>query len=676
MRSVLKYTAIYAALCLAFLTSASATADKAVAQAYQRPVLFTGELQAVDSVPIIIPTSNVSPVPLRYFVPEGSKVKTGEVILRIDSQGDTDIERLELEMVQNRERGLREAADLDVKTIEAERALITAQAALAKAKIDAVLPKAQISALDYDKYQGELDRATRDFAVKQKALENAKDTVKRKLDDSELAVKRLQIQIAFAKVQVAQSEVRASRDGVVIHGYDDWNGKRLDEGGHAQIGSVAGQIIGAGKLNVVAWVLEADRPFLHPGQELHLRFDAIPNSFSKGVIERIASAPEARAIWGKGRYFKTEIRLSDNLTYELQQGMSVAIETIKVQKSPVSKDSSSSQKADKVPSKITHSPSTTTKELTAPELTLEGEVLSRQSQVISPPTIRNVWNYNLVMLAAEGSHVKVGEPVAIFEANDAKTKLDTHRSSLKEKQRSIEKTTLDHAEAAKAADLAVNEAKSNAEKALRKASLPKELVKRIDYDKLVIERDLFTQLARLSERQRDAQQRARTAELRGLKSEIAQLQQTIAVLEKGLNGLTVIAPRAGTVVHNVGFDDEKFAVGSRVFMGAAVANLADPEKIYVAAKVPEAQVSLVKLGQLVSVTTPGSNTQIAAKISGFGPVFHGKSANQPMIVRDIEIEFDSLPKNLKPGTAVQVNLANQTAGVPVIRPSAAVGAKK
>lgn len=675
MRSVLKHNAIYAALCLALFCSVSASADKPAASSYQRPVLFTGELQAADSVPIIVPTSNTSPVPIRYYVPEGSKVKSGDVILRIDTQGDTDIERLELEIVQNRERGLREAADLEVKTIEAERALITAQAALAKAKIDAALPKAQISALDYDKYQGELDRATRDFAVKQKALENAKEAVKRKLEDSDLAVKRLHIQIAFAKVQVAQSEVRASRDGVVIHGYDDWNGKRLDEGGHAQIGSVAGQIIGAGKLNVVAWVLEADRPFLQAGQELNLRFDAIPSSFTKGVIERIASAPEARAIWGKGRYFKTEIRLPDNLPYELQQGMSVAIETIKVQKNPVGKDSSS-QKAEKAPSKITPTASAAAKDLALPELTLEGEVLSRQSQVISPPTIRNVWNYNLVMLAAEGSHVKVGEPVAIFEANDAKTKLDTHRSSLKEKQRSIEKTTLDHAEAAKAADLAVSEAKSNAEKALRKASLPKELVKRIDYDKLVIERDLFTQLAGLSERQREAQQRARTAELRGLKSETAQLQQTISILEKGLNGLTVIAPRAGTVVHNVGFDDEKFAVGSRVFMGAAVANLADPEKIYVAAKVPEAQVSLVKLGQLVSVTTPGSNTQIAAKISGFGPVFHGKSANQPMIVRDIEIEFDSLPKNLKPGTAVQVKLANQTAGTPALRPSAAVGAKK
>ena len=111
-------------------------------------------------------------------------------------------------------------------------------------------------------------------------------------------------------------------------------------------------------------------------------------------------------------------------------------------------------------------------------------------------------------------------------------------------------------------------------------------------------------------------------------------------------------------------------------MGAAVANLADPTKIFVAAKVPEAQVSLVKLGQVVSVIAPGSNAQVSAKITGFGAVFHGKSANQPMIVRDIEIEFESLPKNLKPGTAVQVKLGNQKAGTQIVQPGVTAGAKK
>ncbi len=653
-RCKLNFGSTLTLMCLVSAFSFPVFADKPATPKYQRPVLLTGELQAADSIPIIVPSAIVSPVTLRYFVPEGSKVKAGDVVLRVDSMGDSDIERIELEISQNREKGLREAADLEVKTIEAERALITAQAAFAKAKIDAALPKSQISALDYDKYQGELDRATRDLVVKQKALDNANDAVKRKLEDSELAIKRLQIQIAFAKLQVAQSEVKAQRDGVLIHGYDNWSGKRLDEGGRAQIGSVAGQILGGGKLKVIAWVLEADRPFLQQGQEMQVRFDAIPGSYTKAVIERIASAPEARAIWGKGRYFKTEIRLPDNLPYDLQQGMSASIETIVPNKMLAKSENQ------KKPSASDSASKTSAENQKAKDVTLEGEVLSRQSVNVGPPNIRQVWNYNLVMLAPEGSYLKAGEPVAIFEANDVKTRLDTHRSSLNEKKRLAEKTALDHAEAAKAADLAVVEAKSNAEKALRKASLPKELVKRIEYDKLVIERDLFQQLAQLSERQRQAQLRARTAELRSLKSEIAQLQQKISILEKGLKGLTVLAPRAGMVVHNVGYDDEKIAVGSQVFMGTSVANLADPEKIYVAAKLPEAQVSLVKQGQLVSVTTPGTNTELIARVVGFGAVFHGKSANQPSIVRDVEIEFDSLPKNVKPGTAVQVKLMNQT----------------
>ncbi len=622
------------------VASASSSSSSSAASKVQRPVLFAGEVQASDSIPIIVPTSNVSPVTLRYYVPEGSRVKAGDVVLRVDAQGNTDLERVELEMTQARQTNAREVAELDVRQIEAERALLLAKAALAKAKVDAALPKAQIAALDYDKYQGELDRAKKDLEVKEKALEIAKEAIKRKIEDGILAVKKSQIQVAFSKAQIAQAEVRAPRDGVIIHGYDRWSGKRLDEGGMGHIGSIAGHIMGTGQLRVVAYVLESDRSFIKQGQTVSVRFDALPGALVSGTIDSIAGAPEAKAAWGNGRYFKTDIRLPEVQNLALQHGMSAAIEA------------------------IDPSLATTKKVVTkaAPaQITLEGDVLSRQSYAIAPPSIQQVWEYNLVMLAPEGKQVKEGEPVAIFEANEVATRLDTHRSWLKEKQRAMDKLKLDQAEALRAAELAVSEAKSNAEKAERKASLPRELVKRIDYDKLVIEREQFAQLAQLAVRQRDAQKRAKEQEMLGMKTEVAQLQRTIDVLEKGVKGLTVTAPRAGTVVHMSNFSGEKFAVGSRVFMSIAVANLADPDKLYVAAKVPEGQVSLIKLGQIAKVTVPGGNSIVNAKITAMGPVFHGKSSNQPIVVRDIELEFDSLPKGVKPGTAVQVQLETQVA---------------
>ena len=91
-------------------------------------------------------------------------------------------------------------------------------------------------------------------------------------------------------------------------------------------------------------------------------------------------------------------------------------------------------------------------------------------------------------------------------------------------------------------------------------------------------------------------------------------------------------------------------------MGSSVASLADPEKLYIAAKVPEAQVSHLFIGQKAKVTIPGANTVLTAKVNAMGAVFHSKSRSQPSIVRDIEIEFDVPTKAVKPGSAVQVSL--------------------
>lgn len=654
MKKFILKKSVAGVLCAVAMLSLSAemVAQKSAAPVYQRTVLLNGEVQTSVSFPITVPSTNMNPATMRFFLPEGSVVKKGDVVLRVESQADSDVERVELELVQTRERGVREAADLEVKKIEAERALLMAKSALAKAKIDAALPKSQISALDYDKYQAERDRATRDLAVKQQAFENAQTTIQRKLEDNGLAVKRLQIQIAFAKQQMDQSEVKAGRDGILIHGYDSFTGKRLDEGGHAMTGSSAGHIMGDGKLQVVAWVLEVDRPFLSVDQMVSVRFDAISDANAdarlQGKIKRISGAPEPRAIWGSGKYFKVEIELPEAKNLTLLQGMSAQIEVENAGSSTKTAAANVSKKNVNVPQKsAAHVPQ---------ELSFEGEVLSRQAINIMPPMIQRVWMYNLVMLVPEGSKVAQDQPVAIFEANEVKTRLETNRSVMKEKERSLEKIRLDHAEGEKASLLAVSEAKSNAEKAARKAGLPKELVKRIDYEKLVIEREQFEKLAKLAEQQKDAQSRSRTAEYRGLQSEIATLKQGVALLEKGISGLTVKAPRAGTIIHSTNYEGEKITNGSKVYMGMKVATLADPDKLYVFAKIPEAQSSLLKVGQAVAITVPGSSDVVPAKVKSFGVIYHGKSSSEPVIVRDVEIEFDQFPKQVKPGTAVQIKV--------------------
>jgi multidrug resistance efflux pump len=127
-------------------------------------------------------------------------------------------------------------------------------------------------------------------------------------------------------------------------------------------------------------------------------------------------------------------------------------------------------------------------------------------------------------------------------------------------------------------------------------------------------------------------------------------------LQMGINELTVVADRSGMILHVTNDEGEKTSVGNKVFKGSSVATLADPDKLFITAKVPEAQIAHVFIGQAAKVAIPGANVVLAAKITSMGQVFHSKSKNQPNIVRDIELEFDAPTNAVKPGSAVQVSL--------------------
>ncbi|GJJ04796.1 hypothetical protein RugamoR64_53340 [Duganella rhizosphaerae] len=604
----------------------------------RRPVLLTGEVEALDTQTIVVPPSNSSPLVLRNFVAEGTPVKAGDLVLRIETGGAANIDRLKTELERTIARVERDTANLEAGAIDTEKALISAEAALAKAKVDAALPKLQITALNYDRFQAELDRATRDLAIKLEARDNYRQSVLRRREDGELEVKKLQINLAFQTVQLKQSEVRAARDGVVVHGYSPWKGERFEEGSSAWPGNAAGVVQGDGQMAVTAWVLEADRPYLSEGQELGLRFDALPGAALTGKIAAITSAPEARASWGSGRYFRVKISLPEGHGLPLVAGMSVFAE-------PHAAAAAARRPA-----------------IAAEPPAIEGEIASRQALPVSPPSIPYVWQYKLASIAPEGTLVNAGQPIAQFEAGEVTNQLMQQQGQLKEKQRALEKLLLDQAEADRAGELAVAEAQSNAEKAERKATQPKELIRRVDYDKLVIERTEKNALAKLAVTQRAVQIRARHAELTGLQAEVADTQLQLNALTKGQAAMTVLAPRKGLLMYRTSFSGEKFVVGSQVWMGLSVATLADPDQLYINATVPEAQASSVHIGQAARVTVPGANQALNAHVVALGRAFHGKSSAQSTIVRNLELQFDDAPAGLKPGAAVQAVLVADARG--------------
>lgn len=304
--------------------AASAVAGGPVAAA---AIVITGELQSQDAQPIYTPQANMSPVVLRYYVPEGTQVKRGDVVLRIDAgQSASQIRTLDAQIDQARARMAKEVAELQVKVVDAELALVDADATLATARIDAALPKGLISGLDYDRYQGELERAVREAALKREELVTARAAVARRQDDGNLEVRKLQVQRDYHGAQVAQAEVRADRDGVVLHGFNNnWIGGRIDEGSSTMPGSKAGEVVSGGAMRVRAWALEPDRRGLAEGQPVTLTFDALPGRQLLGRITAIAGAPDRKQEWGEGRYFQVDATLQPATDLKLLPGMSVRL---------------------------------------------------------------------------------------------------------------------------------------------------------------------------------------------------------------------------------------------------------------------------------------------------------------------------------------------------------------
>lgn len=313
---------------IAFL-SLSMIAASLLFGAPAQAVVFTGELRARNSEAIYVPPSNSSPVVLRFFVPEGTRVAPGDALVRIDPGESASLLRsLASQIEQTRARAAKELAELQVRAIDAEIALVDARAALAKAEVDAGVPREYLSALEADRYAGERERAEREAALKASELAVANEAVERRRSDAELEVAKLQADLTYHTAQVANSEQRAERAGVVVHGFDSQRGQRFDEGSSAYPGNKVGEVVGDGGMEVRGWVLEPDREPLSIGDRVEMSLDALPGRAFSGRIERIAGAPEGKAEWGDGRYFSVDIQFEDDTAMDaMRPGMSVRIDS-------------------------------------------------------------------------------------------------------------------------------------------------------------------------------------------------------------------------------------------------------------------------------------------------------------------------------------------------------------
>lgn len=295
----------------------------------------------------------------------------------------------------------------------------------------------------------------------------------------------------------------------------------------------------------------------------------------------------------------------------------------------------------------------------ADTLRLEGEIIARRSATLAPPAIEGFWQFNITFLAADGRPVKQGQPVLGFDGKQLQDTLASKQSSLKEKLSQSEKLALEHAAKAREERIATEQARANRDKAQRKASQPEDLLRGIDYRKLVVERERDEALLALAERRELLAAEQRRQERAMLDAEIAQLEHEVAEAQRGLAALQVSAPRDGLLVHRGSWNGEKFDVGSQVWRGQTVAEVPDPASIAVRAQLPESDYLKVREGQPAKVLVEGSGLSLPGRLQSIGHTVRSRSRLQPVPVVDLLVVLEGDLGRLKPGQPVRVELQIQ-----------------
>jgi multidrug resistance efflux pump len=607
------------------------------------PVLatvFSGEVQVADAQDIFTPPSMVMPVVLRYYLADGAQVNKGDVLLRIDAgPAETQLRTLQAQFDQTTAKNAKEIADLELKQADAELALADAQAERDTAAVDAVIPRTLVSALDYDRHQGEMQRTERALAVKKLEVAQAVAAIARRRQDSALELGKQRLSLKFNQDQVAHAVVRAERAGTLVHGFDSFfsNGGRYEEGSSSYSGIKVGEVVGTGSgYTVHGWVLEPDRTGLQIGQAVKLRFDALPGSELQGRIHAISGASAGKPEWGDGLYYEVELALPEKMNLPLRPGMSVQIDTDLRDAGATAAGTATRQQE---------------------SLHVDGEIFAQHSLAISPPSVDGLWQMTVTQMASDGELVKKGAMLVVFDGAEVVKNLTTKQGQLGEKLRTQEQLKLDLADRAREAELATAQAQADMEKAQRKANQPKEYIARVDYQKLVVSRaKMERKLALTAGRERIATEE-RAAEQHMADADATQLQGDVKKLQDSLASLTITAPRDGILVHQDDWKGGKLDVGSQIFMGQSVAQMPDLSTLAVRAALPERELSRVRRGQRVRVVIAGGGDRaLGGTVIEVGGNVHSKSRVEAVPVVDLIVKLDPSNFKAKPGQAVQVEI--------------------
>jgi multidrug efflux pump subunit AcrA (membrane-fusion protein) len=284
-------------------------------------------------------------------------------------------------------------------------------------------------------------------------------------------------------------------------------------------------------------------------------------------------------------------------------------------------------------------------EVTRGELALtvevEGALRAVDAYLLGPPGVREIWNYRISFLAPEGEAVAAGTPVVSFDASELEKSLIELRAASETADEEIQKKQLDVLVRRRADELRRAEATAKLEKKELQLSGPNGVAAALLTRELELDRELARrEVAYLDERRR-ALDEADTADLQNLLEHRDRARSRVKELEASVARMTLLAPRAGTVVHVLDRSGQKKRVGDSAWRQEKVLSVPDLGVMIGEGHVDEFDAGKIAEGQKVEIRLDAyPEVPFTGRVASVGKTIQAVSWNSPLRGLEVEIALD------------------------------------
>ena len=290
-------------------------------------VYVSGLVESLNTQHVLMPLVPSFQGKVSEMAEEGSKVKTGDFLLRADgssiiSQIDSQIEQLQVFKATAKKDKINLKIELNNKSIAYDKADTNLKIAQMKAEV----PLDYIGELAYKQNILKLKNSEKIYDKSINDLQEVKIKIEKKHKEIALGIVQKQNKLDYLQETLSHFTIYANQDGYVIYSTKPWSGEKIQVGDQMNSGREVLSVSEKINLQIIAWVNAIDIPKLKMDQLVNIQFDAYLGKSYQGKISQIASGGEDKQVWGDALYYKTIISPNEELPNNLMLGMSALIE--------------------------------------------------------------------------------------------------------------------------------------------------------------------------------------------------------------------------------------------------------------------------------------------------------------------------------------------------------------